>query len=80
MVRAIQGTYREGKIVLDERPHDVVSARVYVLFVPDETTAESEQRRQQAMDDLLAHMKKGYDFGGPPFATREEIYDRGNQE
>src|SRR4051812_30203117 len=78
MVRAIEGTYRDGKVELDELPKDVGSARVYELFVPQQTQPEQpDERRQHAMNDFLKHMKTGYALGGPPYPTRDEIYDRG---
>ena len=41
MTQAIEGTYRDGRVELSEKPRNVRQSRVIVLFV-DNVTAESQ--------------------------------------
>jgi hypothetical protein len=37
---------------------------------------EPENARRAALQRLVARLKQGIDFGGPPYPKREELYDR----
>jgi capsule polysaccharide export protein KpsE/RkpR len=41
-----------------------------------ERLVKKDDAYQQAMEQALASMEKGYDFGGGNYLTREEMYDR----
>jgi len=43
-----------------------------------ERLVKKDDAYQQAMEQALASMEKGYDFGGGNYLTREEMYDRKN--
>ncbi len=78
----VEGTCRDGRIELTERPNGVGDGtRVLVTFLPStssgakpavEATEDRETLRQQA----FARMKEGFHLGGPPYPKREELYDR----
>jgi hypothetical protein len=78
----VEGTYRDGKIELSERPESVEStAKVLVTFLPAPSTTsrpdlggagDREALRKQA----IARMREGLDFGGPPYPSREELHER----
>lgn len=84
VLMTVEGVYRDGKVELAEMPPDApVQARVLVTFLPVEATAAAEpgtqatpEARRAAIDRLLARMRQGTDFGGPPYPKREELYDR----
>jgi len=74
-LQTVEGTYRDGKVELDETPGFVCEdARVLVTFTPN--AEDGEAARQEAFDHLLDRFKQGVPLGGPPYPTREEIHDR----
>jgi hypothetical protein len=83
-VLTIAGVYRDGKVELAERPADVTEARVVVVFLPVERKAEEqtelvqdpEETRPAARQRLLTRLEQGIPFGGPPYPTRDELYNR----
>lgn len=42
MLKAVEGTYRDGTITLDETPTDISEARVVVTFLPAAQTREEQ--------------------------------------
>jgi hypothetical protein len=78
----VEGTYKDGRIELTERPNGVGGeTRVLVTFLTStgsdakpavEATEDRETLRQRA----FAQMKEGIHLGGPPYPKREELYDR----
>jgi hypothetical protein len=80
----VEGIYRDGRIELQELPLDApAGARVLVTFLPPpmpqagiDESANYRQPRREAVGRLLARLKQGIDFGGPPYPKREELYDR----
>jgi len=79
MVRAVERIYRDGKVELRERPEGLEAARVVVVFV-SESPLPSLVRREPAVDELLAELKKGYHLGGRPYLNREELHDRNDRQ
>jgi hypothetical protein len=83
MVRAVEGTYRAGKVELNEAPAGVDGSRVVVLFLSDnlsDAAALPLPDREQAIRDLMAQMKSSTArLGGKPYNDRDEIYDRDNR-
>lgn len=83
----VEGVYKNGRIELKEMPTEVPSdARVLVTFLPGagggEARDEAQARhvaRREAADRLLSRLHQGIDFGGPPYPSREELYDRINR-
>ncbi len=71
-VLTVEGTYREGKVELAEKPSGVSEARVLVTFLPEQVTVApgKEALRQR----FLARLQRGVDFGAEPLPTREELY------
>jgi hypothetical protein len=83
----ITGVYRDGKVELSQRPEGLgENASVLVTFLPakeriepepaDQAADEEAAARRAAGKRLLEMLKKGIDFGGPPYPKREELYDR----
>jgi hypothetical protein len=80
----IEGVYKDGKIELDTPPAGIGgAARVLVTFLSpelarerDEQAREREQARLAAGERLMARLREGIPFGGPPYPKREERYDR----
>jgi hypothetical protein len=71
----VEGTYRDGKVVLDDRPSFAQDdARVLVTFAP--ASEDGEAARRQALERLLDRFRHGVPLGGPPYPSREEIHDR----
>jgi hypothetical protein len=84
VLMTVEGTYRGGKVELTEMPAEVPDeARVLVTFLPAEAAVETvhgvqatQELKKAAIVRLLARMRQGIDFGGPPYPKREELYDR----
>ncbi len=71
----IEGVYKDGRIKLSHKPKGVrASARVVVRFLDAEGTDDTPEVRNVAVERMLARMRKGISFGGPPYPTREQIY------
>ena len=71
MVRAIEGTFQDGRVQLSETPSDLVPSKVVVLFIegdqpstPDLGTAEDERR--------LSDPHRGVRGAKPPAAAFNE--------
>lgn len=75
LLKTVEGIYKDGEVVLLERPEDLREARVIVTFLPIPDVAKlAEQARQR----MLARMRAGIPLGGAPYPAREEIYSRGS--
>jgi hypothetical protein len=78
----VQGIYKNGKIELIEKPgHVDEAARVLVTFLPassshEKTLACESEENEALRQRAFARMKDGIHLGGPPYPTREELYDR----
>ncbi|HEY2295008.1 MAG TPA: hypothetical protein VGM86_30250 [Thermoanaerobaculia bacterium] len=75
VLTAVEGIYEDGEVELLERPKGLQRARVIVTFLPP-ATSEPSREREEARKRLLNLMREGIDLGGPPYPTREEIYER----
>jgi hypothetical protein len=76
MHETIEGVFHDGKIELSEQPRSRDPARVLVTFIRDEAADAPEEKRLEAIQELLDQMKRGIHLGGGPYPKREEIYDR----
>jgi hypothetical protein len=78
----VEGIYKDGKVELTERPEHVdEAARVLVTFLPPNCSREKTmmvegQHRETLRQQAFARMKEGIHLGEPPYAKREELYDR----
>ena len=80
----LAGVYRDGKVEFAVRPAGVgEDVPVLVTFLPANQGSESEpsahaaeEARRAARERLLARLKQGMPFGGPPYPKREELHDR----
>lgn len=77
MSTTVRGVYRNGRIVLLETPTGVEEAEVVVTFPdaaisPDDRTVR-EARRQLALKWLR---EGGWNLGGAPYPTRDELHNR----
>ena len=78
----VEGTYKDGKIELSERPELIeATAKVLVTFLPAPAApsrpdlgeaGDREALRRQA----IAQMREGLHLGGPPYPSREELHER----
>ena len=73
----VKGVYRNGRIELLETPKGVEETEVVVTFpdtavTPGDATAR-EARRQLAVKRLR---EGGWNLGGAPYPTRDELHDR----
>ncbi len=83
----LAGAYRDGKVEFPERPSGVGDdVPVLVTFLAANQGSESEpsahvteEARRAARERFVARLKQGMPFGGPPYAKREELYDRFDQ-
>lgn len=75
VLTAVEGIYEDGEVELLERPEGLQRARVIVTFLPP-PPLEPSRERDEARKRLLNLMREGIDLGGPPYPTREEIYER----
>jgi hypothetical protein len=82
----IEGVYEDGKVELHEQPSRIPPrTRVLVTFLSEEgrdaradELLERQRKRREAAERLLARMREGISFGGPPYPKREDLYDRFN--
>ena len=74
MVRAIEGTYFNGKVELNEHPPVEGSARVVVVFIPNGPSVPSTERAE-SLRLLSAEWQKERHLGGTPYNSRDELYD-----
>lgn len=73
---AVEGVYKDGKIELAETPEGVSeSSRVIVTFLDVKDAERTELLRKEAARRAIARMRKGMSLGGPPYLTRDEIYE-----
>ncbi len=77
MSTTVKGVYRNGRIVLLETPKGVEEAEVVVTFpdvaiAPDDATAR-QTRHQVALKWLR---EDGWNLGGAPYPSRDELHDR----
>ena len=77
MSMTVKGVYRNGHVVLLETPNGVEEAEVVVTFPdtassPVDATAR-EARRQLALTRLR---EGGWNLGGAPYPSRDELHDR----
>ena len=69
MVRAIEGTYCDGRVELNEPGPAGPASRVLVVFLPD------DHEREAAIARVIERMKTGFPIGAP-YPTREELHER----
>lgn len=72
-VLTLEGTYRDGKVELDEMP-GIDEARVLVTFLPEAQSQTEADRKEALRRRFLARMRRGVDFGTEPLPTREDLY------
>jgi hypothetical protein len=77
MTTTVKGIYRNGRVELLTKPEGVNEAEVDVTF-PDgagsSEAARAQQVRRQAGLKWLREV--GWDLGGAPYPTRDELHDR----
>lgn len=73
MLKTIEGTYRNGKIQLEETPTDVKTAKVIVTFI--EVTDELEKAENQSVFDLASDLFGKYDSGLGDLATNKKYLE-----
>lgn len=75
MLTTIEGLYRDGKVELDEAPPVASPTRVIVTFL-EPLSASRALSREDLQRRALRRMQEGLDLGGPPYPSREELYER----
>lgn len=78
----IEGTYKDGKIELTERPDGLGGETpVLVTFLPRGGSGAaarvgSDHSREVLRQRAFARMEQGLHLGGSPYPRREELHDR----
>lgn len=74
MLKAVRGYYKDGQIELLEKPEGVMEGEVFILFSETGMMQVYDEHREAGRKRFVERLQKGYDLGGPPYPTREEIY------
>lgn len=77
MSTTVKGVYRNGHIVLLETPKGVEEAEVVVTF-PDEAISAGDSTAREARRQLALKWLRegGWNLGGAPYPSRDELHDR----
>jgi hypothetical protein len=77
MSTTVKGVYRDGRIVLLEAPQGVEEVEVVVTF-PDGAIATGDPTDREARRQLALKWLRdgGWNLGGAPYPSRDEIHDR----
>jgi len=77
MSTTVKGVYRNGRIVLLETPEGVEEAEVVVTF-PDAAISSGDATAREARRQLaLTWLREGgWNLGGAPYPSRDELHDR----
>jgi hypothetical protein len=76
MASTVKGIYRNGHLELLQRPEGVEDGDVEVTVrnaAREEVAAAVEERRRRALRWLH---EGGWNLGGAPYPTRDELHDR----
>lgn len=84
MVRAVEGTFKDGKLELPELGATLRDGARVIVWLIDETAIEpagdmDSAERERLMQEMFAEMDLGLRMGGRPYARREDLYDRLNR-
>jgi hypothetical protein len=78
----VEGIYKDGKVEHPELPGTIDSpSQVIVTFLPALKLAVGSdpgvvENRETIRLRVIARMRDGIHFGGPPYPSREELHDR----
>ena len=73
---SVEGIYKDGRVEFAERPVGMTDgARVRVTLVDAGSDGAEAESREALRQQAFAQMRQGIDLGGPPYPTREEIYE-----
>ena len=77
MSTTVKGVYRNGRIVLLETPKGVEEAEVVITF-PDVAMSAGDSTDREARRHLALKWLRegGWNLGGAPYPSRDEIHDR----
>jgi hypothetical protein len=77
MSTTVKGVYRNGRIVLLDIPEGVEEAEVVVTF-PDAAISAGDATDREARRQLALKWLRdgGWNLGGAPYPSRDEIHDR----
>ena len=73
----VEGVYRNGRVLLSERPQGIEHARVVVTFLEGDRSVED--LRRAGAEQMLEDMKRGVSFGGVKF-DRDAVYEERMRE
>lgn len=77
MSTTVKGIYRNGQVQLLEKPEGVDGAEVVVTFPDADQSAHGSASRQVRRQAALKWLREGgWDLGGSPYPTRDELHDR----
>lgn len=74
--RLLHLTPRETTVLLEHRDPLSDASAGNPAAVPSVSETGVKRTLSPIQKRALARMKKGFDFGGPPYPSREELYDR----
>ena len=77
MSTTVKGIYKNGRVVLLEAPAGIEEAEVVVTF-PDAVATNDLVVRETHRKQLIQRLRDtGFELGGAPYPTRNELHDRG---
>ena len=77
MSTTVKGVYRDGHVVLLEIPKGVDQANVVVTFPDDVIVADEAATREARRHVALTQLREGgWNLGGAPYPTRDDLHDR----
>ncbi|MEQ1910027.1 MAG: hypothetical protein ABMA15_14460 [Vicinamibacterales bacterium] len=77
MSTTVKGIYKNGRIVLFETPAGIEEAEVEVTFSATSATADLAEREARRKALVQRLRDTGFNLGGAPYPTRDELHDRG---
>jgi hypothetical protein len=72
----VRGIYRNGQVRLLERPEGVQEGEVAVTLANITDAGNEAASREARRLSALKRLRDGFDLGGSPYPTRDELHDR----
>jgi hypothetical protein len=77
MSTTFKGVYRNGQVQLLEKSERAGGAEVVVTFLDADQSSRGDASRQVRREMALKWLREsGWDLGGSPYPTRDELHDR----
>ena len=77
MATTVKGIYRNGHVELLEKPEGVDQTEVVVTFLDAARDLQDGPSREARRQSALKWLREtGWNLGGPPYPTRDELHER----